>query len=242
MFRTGESIPSNCIGNVLSELLDYSISFYSLKYGTFNTYVVSNATKKDIIKHLVIPSDKHCDILGSFKKHYVIRKAKEALLDRQRLRSKEKSAPLPKSEINYIKNEATGRMVRVGSRKYKELFPETKKHIGRPSKKEISDPITNYIDLFKELGENADKEHINDMVNAMSNRKVVVKHSNGEMYEFLVKHRKEFLTKLLKESLSENNVIDIMVSKGSEAVHTSTLKGVAINSKTNKPIDPLILA
>ena len=80
------------------------------------------------------------------------------------------------------------------------------------------------------------------MVNTMSNRKLVVKYSNGETYEFLVKRCKEFLTKLLKESLSENNVIDIMVSKGSEAVHTSTLKGVAINSKTNKPIDPLILA
>ena len=87
MFRTGESIPSNCIGNVLSELLDYRISFYSLKYGTFSTYVISNTTKKDIIKHLVKPSDKYYAILGFFKKHYVIRKAKEALLDRQRLRS-----------------------------------------------------------------------------------------------------------------------------------------------------------
>ena len=62
------------------------------------------------------------------------------------------------------------------------------------------------------------------------------------MYEFLVKRRKEFLTKLLKEGLSKNNVIDIMVSKKPDAVHTSTLKKVAINSKTNKPIDPKIFA
>ena len=110
--------------------------FYSLKYGTFSTYVVSSATKKDIIKHLVVPRDNHYTILGSFKKCYIIRKAKEALLDRNRLRNEEESAPLLKSEINYVKNEATGRMVCVGSRKYKELFPETKKRIGRPSKKE----------------------------------------------------------------------------------------------------------
>ena len=70
----------------------------------------------------------------------------------------------------------------------------------------------------------------------------MVRYSNGETYEFLVMRRKEFLTKLLKEGLSENDVVDIMVSKEPEAVHTSILKGVAINSKTNKPIDPLILA
>ena len=80
------------------------------------------------------------------------------------------------------------------------------------------------------------------MVNAMSNRKVMIRYSNGKTYEFLVKHRKEFLTKLLKEGFSKNDVIDIMVSKIPHAVHTSTLKKVAINSKTNKPIHPKILA
>ena len=157
MFRTGESIPSNVIGNVLNELLDYKISFYSLKYGTFSTYVVSSATKKDIIEHLVIPSDKRNAILGSVMKRYVIKNAKEPLLDRKRWRSEERSAPLPKSEINYVKNEATGRMVRVGSKKYKELYAEAKKPVGRPSKKDRLDPITNYIDLFKELNEKADE-------------------------------------------------------------------------------------
>ena len=115
-------------------------------------------------------------------------------------------------------------MVRVGLRKYKELFPEAKKPVSRPSKKEKWDPIANYINLFKELGERADKEHVDELVNAMSNKKVMIKYSNGKMYEFLVKCCKEFLTKLLKESLSKNNVIDIMVSKKPDTVHTSTLK------------------
>ena len=77
MFRTGESIPSNFIGNVLNELLNYRISFYSLKGRSFGMYVVSNATKRDIMKHLVVPRDKHYTILGSFKKHYVIGKVKK---------------------------------------------------------------------------------------------------------------------------------------------------------------------
>ena len=133
-------------------------------------------------------------------------------------------------------------MVRVGSRKYKELFPEAKKHLGRPSTKEKWDSIANYINLFKELGARADEEHVDELVNAMSNRKVMIKYSNGKMYEFLVRCHKEFLTKLLKEGLSKNNVIDIMVSKKPDAVHTSTLKKVAIDSKSNKPINPKILA
>ena len=140
------------------------------------------------------------------------------------MRDKIETAPLPDPEINYVKNEATGRMVSVGSRKQKELFPEAKKHVGRPLKKEKWDPIANYISLFKELGEKADKEHIDELVNAMSNRKVMMVNSNGKTYEFLVKRSKEFLTKLLKEGLSKNDVIDIMVSKNPDVVHTSTLK------------------
>ena len=97
-------------------------------------------------------------------------------------------------------------MVRVGSRKYKEHFPEAKKRVGRPSKKEKWDPIANYINLFEELGEKGDEEHVDELVNAMPNRKVMIRYSNGKMYEFLVKCRKEFLTKLLKEGLSKNNV------------------------------------
>ena len=81
MFRTGESIPSNIIGNVLNELLGYRISFYSLKDGNFSTYVVSNATKRHVIEKLVVPQDKHFAVLGTFKKRDIIRKAKEALLD-----------------------------------------------------------------------------------------------------------------------------------------------------------------
>ena len=145
MFRTGESIPSNIIGNVLNELLGYRIPFYSLKDDNFSTYVLSNATKRDIIKKLVVPRDKHFAILGTLKKRDIIRQAKEALLDRQKLKREKETAPFPEPKINYVKNEAAGRMVRVGSRKYKELFPEAKKPVGRPSKKEKWDPIANYI-------------------------------------------------------------------------------------------------
>ena len=224
MFRTSESIPSNIIGNVVNELLGYRISFYSLKNDNFSTYVVSNSTKRHIIEKLVVPRDKNFAILGAFKKSNVIRQAKEVLLDRQRLRDEKEMAPLPEPKINYVKNEATGRMVRVGSKKYKELFPEAKKHVGRPSKKEKWNPITDNINLFKELGEEADEGNIDELVKAMSNRKVKIKYSNGKTYEFLVKHRKEFLTKLFREGLSKRNVVDIMASKKPEVFHTSTLK------------------
>ena len=67
MFITGESIPADIVGNLLNALQGYRISFYSVKDHSFSTYVVSNSTKKHIIKHLVVPRDKQVAILGSFK-------------------------------------------------------------------------------------------------------------------------------------------------------------------------------
>ena len=98
MFKTGESIPSNIIGNVPNELLGYRISFYLIEDDNFSICIVSNATKRDIIEKLVVPRDKHFAILGTFKKRQIIRQAKEALLDRQNLRRQKETAPLPKPE------------------------------------------------------------------------------------------------------------------------------------------------
>ena len=50
----------------------------------------------------------------------------------------------------YIKNEATGRMIKVNSRKYKELFPDAKKPIGCPTK--VWDPVVDWMRIIKELG------------------------------------------------------------------------------------------
>ena len=66
--------------------------------------------------------------------------------------------------------------------------------------------------------------------------------SNGKSFEFLVKRRKELLVKILTEGLSKNNVIDILISKEHEAVYTSSVKKMGMNSKTLKPIDPKIVA
>ena len=55
-------------------------------------------------------------------------------------------------------------------------------------------------------------------------------------------HHAPLHVKYVKEGLPKNDVIDIVVSKKPDTVHTSTLKKVAVHSKTNKPIDPEILA
>ena len=94
MFITGESIPADIVGNLLNALQGYRISFYSVKDRNFSTYVVSNCAKKHIIKHLVVPRDKHMAILSSFKKHSTIEKAKNALSDKLKLKNEKKAAPL----------------------------------------------------------------------------------------------------------------------------------------------------
>ena len=97
--------------------------------------------------------------------------------------------------------------------------------IGCPKKK--WDPVVDLMGIAKKL-DNLDGKNIKNVVNVISNRTVKLTFSNGKVFEFLVKRRKEFLTKLLTEGLSKNNVINIMVSKEPNTVHTSSVKKMGI--------------
>ena len=59
-------------------------------------------------------------------------------------------AALDEPKSLYVKNEATGRMIKVNSRKYKELFSDAKKPTGRPKK--VWDPVVDWMKIVKELG------------------------------------------------------------------------------------------
>ena len=61
-----------------------------MKDHSFSTYVVLNSTKRHIVKHLVTPQDEYMAILGSFKKHNIRRRAKDALSDRLKLMDEKK--------------------------------------------------------------------------------------------------------------------------------------------------------
>ena len=80
------------------------------------------------------------------------------------------------------------------------------------------------------------------MIDAMSNRTVKVIFSNRKEFEFLVKSRKKFLMEILMEGLSKNNVANILMSKEPTPVHTSSMKKMGMDSKMNKPINPIIIA
>ena len=56
-----------------------------MKDHSFSTYVVLNSTNRHIVKHLVTFQDEYMAILGSFKKHNIRRRAKDALSDRLKL-------------------------------------------------------------------------------------------------------------------------------------------------------------
>ena len=134
MFRTGEAISLNVVGNELNALQGYRISFYSVKDSNFSTYVVSNCIKKHIVENLIVPRNKYMATLGSFNKHSVKERGKSTLSDRLRLKKEKEAAPLDEPKSGYVKNEATGCMIKVGSRKYKEINPNTRKAVGRPKK------------------------------------------------------------------------------------------------------------
>ena len=65
------------------------------------------------------------------------------------MKDEKKTAPLDEPKIGYIKDEATGRMIEVCSRKYRELFPDAKKAIGHPKQK--WDSVTDLMEIAKKL-------------------------------------------------------------------------------------------
>ena len=194
-------------------------------------------------------------MLGSFRKGEVLNMAKDVLVHKSRLID-EKYVLLIKrwNELSsttdcvthkfnpsfeeYVKNVATGCMVKEGSRKYKELYPETKKKVGQPLKP--WDPLCHAGDCLKDV----DSVEINwacNYVDKISNRFIKVCYANGNEDEFLVSLRKQFLINLLTEGLSKSNVVDLLIGKETEALsnHASFME-MGVNSKTGHPIDPAI--
>ena len=210
MFKTGEATPANVVGSLLNALQGYRISFYSVKDSNFSMYVVSRSTKKHIIKNLIVPRSKYMALLGSCDKRDVIERAKSALSDRLRLKGEKKAAPLDEPKIGYVKNKATGRMIKVGSRRYKELFPDAKKAIGCPKKK--WDPVVDLMEIAKKL-DNLDGKNIKNVVNAISNRTVKLTFSNGKVFEFLVKRRKDFLQNYLQKGCLRTTSLTLWLVK-----------------------------
>ena len=234
MFETGESVPSNVIGNVLNNLLGYSITFYCLKDNSFSTYIVSNSAKRKIVEMMVVPKTKCLAILGFFKSKDVMEQVKDFSKNKKVVYS-------PRSDLNYVKNEATGRMIRVGLRKYKELFPEAKKRVGRPSKR--FDPISVFVESWNATGGPPVKDvNPSDLVTSWSGRKVMVTLNNGEAYVLDPERYKRYLTSVVRDGFAKHDILQVLITGKPVGVHEPNIEKVGVDSKTNKPIDPKILA
>ena len=98
------------------------------------------------------------------------------------------------------------------------------------------------MSFVKELGSIDNGKDAKEMIDAMSDRTVKVIFSNRKEFEFLVKHRKKFLMEMLMEALSKNNIADILMSKEPTPIHTSSMTKMGMDSKTNKPINHIIVA
>ena len=85
MFKTGQAIPTDIVANLLSTLIGYRLSFYSVDDSKLSTYLVSNHTKKRIVKLLIVPQGSYRIMLGSFQKGEVLKMAKDASVHKSRL-------------------------------------------------------------------------------------------------------------------------------------------------------------
>ena len=244
MFETGKSVPADKVQDLLNNLVGRRLTFYCLTSDNFrnSTYVVSNAIKGKLVEKLIVPSTKCLPILGPFETQDVV----ECIND-----VKDRIVPNEsKGKPSYILNEATGRMVRIGSRRYKELYPGTKKRVGRPKKVQRGKDLAfqhmeawmkvkgkPWISLIKDSGLTP-----KGLLDAWQGMLVFAKHSNGKVYELSPNKHGNYLEDVVRDGYSKYGTIELSITGNPKDPHVTNIRNIGFKSKNNKPINPKTLA
>ena len=138
---------------LLDALRGYQLSFYHLNDHRLDTYIISDRTRAALSRLLLSPQGDHRILFGSFDELEIGNAIKDTLIHHSR-ELDEKYAKLMKkwetlnSKSNlllledgidrsfngFIKNPELNCMISIGSRRYKDVFPKSKKKRGRPRK------------------------------------------------------------------------------------------------------------
>ena len=143
MLKMGKSIPAEAFGQLLERIAGRRVTLYCLSDGKFTTYIVNDYNKRKIVENIIVLKKQCLIILGTFHEEDVIKRFNEIINSNEL-----KDTYVPRPEMSHVLNEKTGRMVRVGSRMYKKLYPESKKKVGRPNKYKSFDITKHTVDLW----------------------------------------------------------------------------------------------
>ena len=251
LFKNGKSVPMNIIAKLLMTLIGYRLSFYHLDNLRMDTFIVSNRTKAILSQRLIVPHGDFLVILGCVSQSELKRALSKAiiyngnLIERRYAELMEKCDEL-NNELNddpskfklnrnhngFIINPESNRMVKIVSRHYKDLFPDTKRRPGRPRKE--WDTLVIIGELMSKVDSISD-EFALSYADKISNQYVSIIYHDEGMDSYLVASCKREFTRLITEGLSKNYVTDILVGKS--AVNPEfDIPEVTFNHETKRPI------
>ena len=136
MFEMGNPILLKIVPKLLNALRGHRLSFYSLLDLKFSIFVVSNKTRNQITRLLIVPQGSHKIFLGAFKIYQLKFAERNAIIHDSR-QTDDRYAKLMK-EWNYDKlnieyqfktigedfvlNPLSGRLIKKGTRMYNQIF------------------------------------------------------------------------------------------------------------------------
>ena len=171
-------------------------------------YVASNRARVPLSKLLLSPQGDFRVLLGSFSEDE-IREAtiRDTLIHQSRVLDDKyaklmerwdgfESTPfkdsIDRSFNGFIRNPKTNHMIKVGSRRYKDQFSESKKKRGRPRKCIWGgDPLAYAGSMFKDV-DSMDREFIDKYLDKVSLRCIMLNYDDGRTDELFVGTHRPF--------------------------------------------------
>ena len=232
---------------LLDALRGYRLSFYHLDDHRIDRYIVSNRTRVPLSKLLLSLQGDFRVLLGSFSEDEIRETIRDTIIHQSRafddkyakLRERWdrfESTPfkdsIDRSFNGFIRNPKTNCMIKVGSRRYKDQFPESKKKRGCPRKCIWGgDPLAYAGSMFKDV-DSMDRELVDKYLDKVSLRCIVLIYDDGRTDELFVGTHRAFLKNVLTKGLSKYGIVDVFIGKGVKV--NLPISGLVMNPQTHR--------
>ena len=139
---------------------------------------------------------------------------------------------IDRSFNGFIRNPKTNRMIKEGSRRYKDQSPESKKKRGRPRKCIWGgDPLACAGTMFKDV-DSMDREFVDKYLDKVSLRCVMLICDDGRTNELFVGTHRSFLKNVPTKGLSKYGIVNIFIGKDVKV--NLPISGLVMNPQTHR--------
>ena len=132
----------------------------------------------------------------------------------------------------FIRNPKTNHLIKVGSRRYKDQFPESKKKRRRPRKCIWGgDPLAYAGSMLKDV-DSMDREFVDKYLDKVSFRCIRLIYDDGRTDELFVGTHRAFLKNVLTKGSSKYGIVDICIGKDVKV--NLPISGLVMNPETHR--------